>query len=607
MVRATVLHQTHFFIPPEDHSKIPELNDFKLKEQECVSQLKKCNNMEEFKQSHCQILKLGLFWSSFCSSNLATTCALSDWGSMDYALSIFEQIEDPSSFVFNAMIRGHVNDMNLEEAILLYDQMLQMGIEPDNFTYPILLKACARFPRLEEGMQIHGHIFKLGLGDDVFVQNSLINMYGKCGDVKGSCSVFRQIDDRSVASWSAIIAAHASKGMWNECLSFFGELFSSEKCWRVEESILVNVLSSCTHLGDLELGRCTHGYLIRNLSGLNVIVETSLIDMYVKCGSLEKGSSLFERMREKNELSYSVMISGLTAHVRGVEALRVFSEMLEEGFEPDDVVYVGVLKACSHAGLVEEGLEFFNKMRLEHRIPPTIHHYGCLVDLLGQAGRLNETFELVKSMPMEANDVVWRSLVTACRIHQNVELGEYAAKKLLESSANNAGDYLIVSSMYAQAQRWEKVAAIRTEMVGKGLIQTPGFCSVEVKRKLYKFISYDTSQPHCKGINDILYQMEWQLRFEGYSPDTSQVLLDVDEEEKRERLGRHCQKLAIGFALLHTPKGSPIRIVRNLRMCKDCHTYTKLISFIYERRITVKDRNRFHHFQDGTCSCRDYW
>lgn len=161
--------------------------------------------------------------------------------------------------------------------------------------------------------------------------------------------------------------------------------------------------------------------------------------------------------------------------------------------------------------------------------------------------------------------------------------------------------------MYAQAQRWEDVATTRTKIAQNGLIQTPGFSSVEVKRKFYKFVSQDKSHPQCNDVYEMLHQMEWQLKFEGYSPETSKVLLDVDEEEKRERISRHSQKLAIAFALIHTSQGSPIRIVRNLKMCSDCHTYTKLISKIYERRIVVRDRNLFHHFEDGTCSCRDYW
>jgi len=562
--------------------------------------------MEEFKQVHAQILKLGLFLDSFCGSNLVATCALSRWGSMEYACSIFRQIEEPGSFEYNTMIRGNVSSMNLETALLLYVEMLEKGIEHDNFTYPFVLKACSLLGALKEGMQIHGQVFKAGFEDDTFVQNGLISMYGKCGEIKHACALFEQMDEKSVASWSSIIGAHARVELWQDCLMLLGDM-SSEGRHRAEESILVTALSACTHLGSTNLGRCIHGILLRNISELNVVVKTSLIDMYVKCGSLEKGLCVFQSMAVKNRYSYTVMISGLAFHGRGREALRVFSEMVEEGLAPDDVVYVGVLSACSHAGLVNEGLQCFNSMQLVHKIKPTIQHYGCMVDLLGRAGMLKEAYDLIKGMQIKPNDVVWRSLLSACKVHLNLEIGEIAAENIFKLNQHNPGDYLMLASMYARAQKWSDVARIRTQMAQKHLVQTPGFSLVEANKKVHKFVSQDKSQPQCDTIYDMIHQMEWQLKFEGYAPDTSQVLLDVDEEEKRERLKYHSQKLAIAFALIQTSEGSPIRISRNLRMCSDCHTYTKFISMIYEREISVRDRNRFHHFKDGTCSCKDYW
>ncbi|XP_044462379.1 pentatricopeptide repeat-containing protein At1g31920 [Mangifera indica] len=603
-------HHLLLFTPPEDQPKTkiktPEA-DLRLKEQECLCLLKRCNNLKDFKQVHVQVLKWGLFSNPYCASNLLAACALSNWGSMDYACSIFNQIDEPGAFVFNTLIRGFVKDDKFKEAWLLYIEMLESEVQPDNFTYPALLKACAVLQTLEEGMQIHGHANKLGFQSDLFVQNALINMYGKCKEIELSYAIFEQMDEKSVASWSATIAANASVGLWYECLMLFGDMMN-EGCWRPEESTLVSVISACAHMGCLDLGRCTHGSLIRNISELNVTVQTSLMDMYVKCGRLEKGLCLFQMMAEKNQSSYSVMISGLAMHGQGEQALRVFSEMLEDGVEPDDVIYVSVLSACSHAGLVDEGLQCFDRMRLEHGITPTVQHYGCLVDLLGRAGMLQKALELIKSMAVEPNDVVWRSLLSACKVHQNLEIGEIAANSLFQLNSENPGDYIILSNMYAQAQRWDDAAKTRMEMTSKGLKQTPGFSLVVVSRKVHRFVSEDKTHHKChNSILEMIHQMEWQLRFEGYSPDTSQVLVDVDEQEKRERLKGHSQKLAIAFALINTSQGSPIRITRNIRMCSDCHTYTKFISAIYEREILVRDRKRFHHFKDGTCSCQDYW
>ncbi|XP_020225017.1 pentatricopeptide repeat-containing protein At1g31920-like [Cajanus cajan] len=233
MSGTSVLSQTHLLSLPNNPPQSSELNS-KFNDKGWLSLLKRCKCMEEFKQVHAQILKLGLFLDSFCGSNLVATCALSKWGSMEYACSIFRQIEEPGSFEYNTMIRGRVNNMNLEETLFLYVEMLERGIEPDKFTYPFVFKACSLLGALKEGVQIHGHIFKAGLDGDTFVQNSLISMYGKCGAIKHAYAVFEQMDERSVASWSAIIGAHASVEMCQECLMLLGDM-SSEGRHRAED------------------------------------------------------------------------------------------------------------------------------------------------------------------------------------------------------------------------------------------------------------------------------------------------------------------------------------------------------------------------------------
>ncbi|XP_057519188.1 pentatricopeptide repeat-containing protein At1g31920 isoform X2 [Amaranthus tricolor] len=605
MIRLPILHQSQIFLLQEDYPQILDTS-VKCREKECISLLKKCKAMVGLKQVHGQMLKLGLFYDSFCVSNLLANCALSDWGNMDYASLIFSQIDDPGTFEFNTMIRGHTKDKDFEKALNLFVEMLERENSPDNFTYPTVFKACAGLGLINLGKQIHGQVYKLGFDDDLFVQNSLINMYGKRREIGDCCAVFERMEQKSVASWSALVAAHANLGMWWDCLEIFGAMMG-EGSWRAEESILVSVICACTHLGALDLGKSLHGYLMRNLSGLNVIVETCLIDMYMKCGSIERGLSLFNKMKSKNQLSYSVMISGLAIHGNGHEALGLFSEMLKQGIEPDDVVYLGVLSACRHAGLVEKGLELFKRMRLEHLIQPTIQHYGCILDLLGRAAMFDKAISLIEEMPMAPNDVVWRSLLSAARVHSNLEVGEEVCRKLMQLGSDNAGDYIIMSNMYAQAEKWTDAANTRAKVADRGLDQTAGLSLVEVKRKVHKFVSQDKSSCNWEEIYEMIHQMEWQLKFEGYKPDTSEVLHNIDEEEKLERLRYHSQKLAIAYALLHTPETTTIRIVRNVRMCRDTHTYTKFISVIYNRLIVVRERNRFHHFKDGTCSCRDYW
>lgn len=590
MVGGLALHQTQKLIAPPNNP--PQVSENRPREQASFPpsphQLK---TIVEFKKVHAQYIKLGLDQIPRHAGDLLSACALCDWGSMDYAYSIFLTLDDPGTFDFNTMIRGCVKDYDPEAALLLYKEMQERCVRPDNFTFPFALKACAQLSVTGEGMQIHGHVTKLGFGCDVFVQNSLINMYGKCGEIKLSCRVFEQMgSDRTVASWSAILAAHTRMGLWNECLKLFAMM--TAEGLRADESSMVSALSSCAHLGTYDLGRSIHCSLLRNTSGLNVIIKTSLIDMYLKCGCLEKGMAIFDRMSEKNKWTYSAVISGLAMHGDGEKALQVFSNMLKEGIEPDEAIYVGVLSACSHAGLLEDGLRCFDRMRLEHRIMPNAQHYGCMVDLMSRAGKLNEAYEMIRSMPMGPTDVAWRCLLSACKVHGNLELAECVTKNLKQLEAHNAGDHIILSNMYAKEQRWDDAARIRTEMVDRGVMQVPGYSRVEVKGRWHTFVSHDKSHPQSDEVYEMLYQMEWQLRFEGYIPDTSLV---------------HSQQLAIAFGLLNTSHGTPIRIVTNLRMSKECHNYTVLISKIFEREIVVRDHNRFHCFKQGACSCKDYW
>ncbi|CAN6486615.1 unnamed protein product [Victoria cruziana] len=598
-----VLSQPHFCNPLESQGLVAEV---KVREQECFSLLRKCSTMDEFKHLHAQSIKLGLDQDVRPAGDLVAACALSVWGSMDYARSIFDRTDNPNPFIWNTMIRGYVDKGEPEKALLLFKDMIEADEGVDNFTFPFVLKGCAHLSALPEGIQVHGLILKLDFGSDLFIQNSLISMYGRCGEVVSCRLVFDLMPLKNVASWSAVISAYTKMDLYNEGLRLFEEMQIGG--WKADVSTLVSMLSVCAHLNALDFGRSIHGAAVRNLVQFNVIVYTSLIDMYVKCGCLEKGLQLFNKMSTiKNSHTYSVMISGLALHGHGKEALDIFFDMLAAGVVPDETVYTSVLSACSHSGLVDEGLHCFDKMRVEHKIVPTMQHYVCLVDLLGRAGMLDEAYEAIQRMPMKPNDVVWRCLLSACRVHHNTALGELAGRKLYESDQQCVGDFVLLSNIYAQAQRWNDMAAVRMMMVQKGLIQIPGFSIVEVNKALHKFVSQDKSHPQSKQIYEMLYQIGWQLRFEGYRPDTSEILFDVDAEEKQRLLAGHSQKLAIAFALISTSPGSPIRITKNLRMCSDCHLTTTLISKIFKREIIVRDRNRFHHFKEGVCSCKNYW
>ncbi|KAF0934701.1 hypothetical protein E2562_026446 [Oryza meyeriana var. granulata] len=570
-------------------------------------------SLDEVRKAHARHVKLGLDRSPRHARPLLAACALAEWpGSMAYAVSIFAALDKPEAFDYNTVMRGYVGgggrgDRDPADALRLYVDMVEDGVEPDSYTFPFVFKACAQLGALQEGRQLQGHLVKLGFQHDEHAQNSLISFYGKCGEADLARRAFEQMgdDEKTTASWSALLAAYTRAGRWSECVESFGDMVCEG--WRPDESSMVSALSACAHLGAYDVGRSVHCALLRNTVRLNAFMSTSLVDMYAKCGCIKKAAAVFDAMDDKNAWTYSAIVSGLALHGDGRKALEVFDAMVREGHRPDAAVYVGVLNACSRAGLLEEGLRCFDRMRLEHKLTPNAQHYGCMVDLMARAGRLDDARALIGSMPTGPTDTAWRSLLNACRIHGNLELAERALQELARLGATNAGDYIILADMHARANNWDAAAARRTEAVDRGLAQAPGYSAVEVHGETHRFVSQDRSHPRADDIYEMLHQMEWQLRFEGYRPDTSELALDVDEEEKRRVVAAHSQKLAIAFGLLSTPEGAPVRVVTNLRMSKECHAYSALISEIFGREIVVRDRNRFHRFKRGVCSCRNYW
>ncbi|AQK73784.1 Pentatricopeptide repeat-containing protein [Zea mays] len=569
-------------------------------------------SLDEVRKVHARHIKLGLDRCPRYARPLLAACAVSGWpGGMELAASIFESLVEPEAFDYNTLMRGHVSggggDRDPAAALRLYIDGLEAGVSPDSYTFPFVLKACAQLAALQEGRQLQAHIVKLGFQHDEHVQNSLISFYGKCGAPAMARLAFDRVEaeERTTVSWSALLAAYTKAGLWGECLASFGSMMLDG--WRPDESSMVSALSACAHLGSFDAGRSVHCALLRNTARLNTIMLTSLLDMYAKCGSIEKAAAAFDAMDDKSAWAYSAMLSGLALHGDGRKALQVFDAMVREGHAPDAAAYVGVLNACSRAGLLEDGLRCFDRMRLEHKVAPNALHYGCMVDLMARAGRLDDARALIGTMPTGPTDTAWRSLLNACRIHGDLDLAWHALQELRRLGAANAGDYVIVADMHARAKNWTAAAALRTEAVDSGLAQSLGFSAVEVRGELHRFVSQDMAHPRTRDIYEMLHQMEWQLRFDGYKPDTSEVALDAGEEEKGRVVAAHSQKLAMAFGLLSTPEGAPVRVVTNLRMSKECHAYSALISEIFGRDIVIRDRNRLHRFRCGTCSCRDYW
>ncbi|XP_058083110.1 pentatricopeptide repeat-containing protein At1g59720, chloroplastic/mitochondrial-like [Magnolia sinica] len=450
------------------------------REQKLISLFKTCSTMMDLKQIHAQIIQTGFGQNIFVSGRIISFCTVSEDGSMDYAFSVFEQIECPDGFLRNTMIRGYGKANQPREAFLFYKRMVDKCEVPDNFTFSFLLKICGQLKALELGKQVHCSTVKHGLDSHVYVRNTLIHMYGLLHDLDNARQLFEEISRLDLVSWNTIIDSYVHCGQCNEALRLFSRMQRSG--FEPDEATLVIILSACSDLGDLDFGRWVHSRI--NGTGLDRIisVSNSLIDMYSKCGAIDKARRAFDAMNQKNVVSWNAMILGLAMHGYADEALDVFSRMKKWEFGvPNEVTFLGVLCACSHRGMVDEGRRYFDSMRRDYHIRPTIKHYGCMVDILGRAGLVDDAYELIRSMPMDCNAIVWRALLGACRVHGNIKLGERVRRHLLELEPNHSGDYVLLANMYASAGQWNEVTRVREAMRNRGVQKPePGNSLIEV-------------------------------------------------------------------------------------------------------------------------------
>ncbi|KAL5996480.1 hypothetical protein ACLOJK_026560 [Asimina triloba] len=621
----------------------------------------KCHNSpRNLKETHAQIIKAGLAADNYVAGSLVKCYAASSVPtSLDIALEVFDHVQAPHAFLWNSIIRAFLDTKAPEKSISFYCRMVAEQSKPNKYTYPSLLKACTAAGAVAEGMQVHAHVVKHGLGGDKYIQsagiqmyasfgwvldarrlfdgsgepdavswnamidgyfkfgradaavalfeqmpcrnvgswNAVVTGYARCGRIEDSRRVFDEMPGRDEVSWSAMIDGYVQCGRFKEALGVFHEM---QRCGiRLRRFLLSSVLAACASVGALDQGRWIHAYVERNSMRLDPVLGTALVDMYAKCGRLDMAWGVFGEMQKREVFEWNAMIAGLAMHGHAKEAIDLFSQMQAERLRPDNITFVGVLNACAHAGLAEEGRKYFDSMKEVHGLEPRVEHYGCLVDLLGRAGLLEEAEGVIRAMPMKPNAAVWGALLGACRIHGNVEVGEKVGKILLELEPHNSGRYALMSNMYAKAGRWEDVASVRKLMKERGIKTTPGSSSVDIDGVVHEFVMGDGCHPQMKEIRLMLGEMMERLRLEGYAPNTSEVLFNIDEEEKETALTQHSEKLAIAFGFLNTAPGTTIRVVKNLRVCEDCHSATKLMSRVYGREIVVRDRVRYHRFKDG--------
>ncbi|KAG9447281.1 hypothetical protein H6P81_013409 [Aristolochia fimbriata] len=498
---------------------------------------------------HCRLIKRGLDQDPLSVKPILLSCVANGQTALVYSVSIFSLLRYPDTFTWNTIIRAHANAGSYSEAVNVFAKMRQRHVPPDHYTLPFVFKACGHLVVPKTGQQIQSLSVKLGLDGDVFVNNALIAMYSNCGLVEPAQKSFAEMPQPDIVSWSTLISCYLNNGLPEEALSAFREMQVATET-RPDEITMVSVISAVSSLGALELGKWLHFFIIKTGLVLKVSLGTALIVMYSKCGSIDMSIRVFEAMPERNVFTWTALIDGFAVHGRSEEALEAFDKMKKLGFRPDYITFIGVLFACSHKGLLEEGRKIFSSMKRDYDVEPGFEHYGCMVDLLGRAGMVEEAYEFIEKMPITPNSVIWRTLLGACVNHRNLEMAEQVKKRISELDPCHDGDYVLISNVYGGMGRWVERAEIRSLMRYKGIGKRPGCSLIEVGLAIHEFAAGDDSHPSTAAIKEMLGVIVERLRGLGYTPDISNVLFDVGDEEKEQAVSYHSEKLALAFAFL---------------------------------------------------------
>jgi pentatricopeptide repeat protein len=512
-----------------------------------IARLRTCATFRDLLRAHGLAVRLCLSQSSYVATQIVHIC--NAHGRAAHAARVFAQIPAPNLHLHNAMIKAYAQNHLHRDAVEVYVRMLRCLPHPstagfsvgDRFTYPFLLKACGALAASRLGRQVHAHVARSGCESHAVVQNSLIEMYTRCGDLSTARKAFDGMREKDVVSWNTLISAHARMGQmrrarelfysmpdktvvsWTALVSGYtavGDFTGAVEVFRLmqmegfepDDVSIVAVLPACAQLGALELGRWIYAYCSKHGMLGKVYICNALMEMYAKCGCIEEALQLFHGMSEKDVISWSTAIGGLAAHGRAREAVRLFEVMDREGrVMPNGITFVGLLSACSHAGLVDEGLRYLDQMKEDYGVEPGVEHYGCVVDLLGRSGRIQRALDTIRGMPVPPDGKIWGSLLSACRSHGDVETAVVAAERLVELEPGDVGNLVMLANVYGAAGRWGEVASTRKEIRSRSTRKTPGCSMIEVDNVVREFVAGQDLGPELGGIATVLDILASQL------------------------------------------------------------------------------------------------
>lgn len=480
-----------------------------------VSALKACTGVTALDQGrllHAEIMKTTYESDAFVGSTLLDM--YSKCGSLEDAREVFDRLTFRNKVTWSAMFTGYVQHGGGKEALQLFRQMQEEGMEPDKVCLLNILKACSMLEALEEGRLVHSQVVEQGFLTDTFVGNTLIYMYAKCESLVDARMVFDTLPRKDLVSWNAMISAYAQQGSGQDAIGLFHQM--QVEAMQPNQVTLVSILKACSSVAALDHGKKVHEYIVENEFQKDVTICNILIDMYAKCGSLHDALSLFNTMPTKTLVSWNAMIGGYAQFGSGRISLGLFEEMLQHGIQPDSVTFVSLLSACSHSGLLHEGMALFRSMTEDYDLSPHSRHHVCVVDLLGRSGKLDEAEQFIREVPVDS--VLWLSLLGACRTRGNVELGRRSFEAIMRlGDPVDASPYVLMSDIYIAAGRADDAAEIRRQMQSSGVKKEPGRTWMEIDNKVHTFVVKDDEHPERRDIyaklKSIVNQIERELGY----------------------------------------------------------------------------------------------
>ncbi|XP_057859605.2 pentatricopeptide repeat-containing protein At1g09410, mitochondrial [Cryptomeria japonica] len=552
-------------------------------------------SLEYGKKVHREIKSRGFEDNLFVGSGLVDMYV--KCGSVKDARIVFNKMSERNVVSWTAMVAGYAQNGQVVMARKLFDKMPERNV----VSWNAMLGGYAEHGMVDEAEKLFEQMAERNTAS----WNGMISAYLGSGNVEKALEFFEKMPDRDIITWNTMISAFTQNWCFIEALDIYKQM--KQAGVKPNSTTFSSVLPACANSAAIEQGKEIHIDVRRSGLEPSVFVGSALVDMHAKCGRIEDARKVFEKMPDRNVVLWTAMIGGYALNGCGKEALQIFKAMRESGTKPNHITFAGVLAACCHAGLVDEGREYFDSMSRDHNITPELRHFCHMVDLLGRAGRLNEANEFIKKMPVQPDADIWVSLLRACIVHNKIKLGKHVAERLLKNDPNNFSHYVMISNMYAAAGRMVEKEKVRELMRENQVKKMPGRSWIEINKKLHSFCTGDKIQSEMPEILSEAQQPSGQIKEVGYELKTNSVVHDDDDKGGKDILYHHSAKLAIAYGLLNTPRGMPIRIAKNVRVCDDCHSATKIISKIFERQIFVRDAKRVHYFKDGQCSCGDYW